>query len=252
MKGFSRRTANGKMTSHMSSPTITVLTPTYNERENIKLLIPKIFALGIPNLNMAVVDDASPDGTREAVQEFQPHYPVELFIKPRKEGLGKAYAFAFKKILASSHPPDIIIQMDADLSHDPAAIPEFLSRIQSCDLALGSRYTEGGKIENWDSARRLVSRIGNLYARAVLGVPLSDMTSGYKCWRREVLEALDADSFSSIGYNFQIETTCRAYRQGYRVCEIPITFTERKIGTSKFNLGIMLESFFKVLLLRLK
>ena len=246
------RGADGKMASRMPIPSVIVLVPTYNERENIKLLVPKIFALGITHLTMAVVDDNSPDGTGEAVREIGRSYPVELFTKSSKEGLGKAYVFALKKILYRNRPPDLIIQMDADLSHDPAMIPRFLSEIESCDLVLGSRYVPGGRIENWDTVRRFVSKMGNHYARAVLGAPIVDMTGGYKCWRPAALASLDLDSLSSSGYNFQIETTYKAWRRGYRIVEIPITFTERKTGVSKFNIGIMLESFFKVLMLRFK
>ena len=141
--------------------------------------------------------------------------------------------------------------MDADLSHNPALIPKFLEHIKLHDVVLGSRYIAGGVIENWDIARRIVSRGGNFYARAILGLPYQDLTGGFKCWRKEVLEKMDLDSLSSVGYNFQIETTYKAHVAGHKILEIPISFTERKLGKSKMNLKIILESFWKVLKLRI-
>ena len=152
----------------------------------------------------------------------------------------------------SSPDLDTIIQMDADFSHNPNVIPALLEHIKDYDLVLGSRYIAGGGIENWDYTRRMVSKFGNFYAGTVLGLPYRDLTGGFKCWRREVLEHLDLEKLSSTGYNFQIETTYFAHRQGRKICEIPIIFTERKFGVSKFNLAIMLESFWKVLVLRIK
>ena len=140
--------------------------------------------------------------------------------------------------------------MDADLSHDPAAIPEFLEKIKTCDLVLGSRYISGGKIENWGASRRLISRFGNAYARFVLGLKYHDLTGGFKCYTRNALEKISSEDFSSSGYNFQIETIFFADKNGLHIEEIPITFTEREIGNSKFNLGIIIESFFKVLTIR--
>lgn len=228
-----------------------VVTPTYNEKESLPSLADKIFSLGISNLELWVVDDNSPDGTGKLAQELSRRFPILVLHRAQKEGLGRAYVNAFQEVLRADEKPDFIIQMDADLSHDPDAIPRLLQKAQNCDLVLGSRYVKGGKIVNWGTLRRLISFLGNLYARLVLGLPLRDLTGGFKCWRRGVLETFDFDNFSSTGYNFQIETTYKTYRQGFKICEIPITFTERKIGVSKFNLGIILESFIKVLLLRL-
>ena len=177
-------------------------------------------------------------------------HPLTVIHRSEKQGLGTAYVDAFKRILASPDAPDFIVQMDADLSHDSAVIATMLARMGECDLVLGSRYVPGGKIENWDFFRKLVSRFGNIYARWMLWLPQRDLTGGFKCWRYHALERVDLDSLSSVGYNFQIETTYRAHKNGFRVCEIPITFVERKRGVSKFNLGIILESFWKVLLLR--
>ncbi len=236
----------------MDNSKIVVVTPTYNERDNLPILVEKIFSLGIDNLTMVVVDDNSPDGTGQLAEELAKKYPVKVIHRPEKKGLGTAYVEAFKFIFYSRHPLDYIIQIDADLSHDPAVIPIMIKKAGECDLVLGSRYIQGGGVENWNFLRQFISRFGNIYARVVLGVHIHDLTGGFKCYRREVLEKINFDSLSSIGYNFQIETTYKVYRLGYKICEIPIIFKERKIGNSKFNLGIILESFFKVLILRFR
>lgn len=262
---------------------VAILIPTYNEKENLGKLLEKIFSLKIPELLAVVIDDNSPDGTAELAEEFAKKYPVRVIRRPRKMGLGTAYVDAFMEILgitSSAKPfcfsrglevvrnapnpqnslsadstdvaPDVIIQMDADFSHNPEIIPVFLERIKDYDLVLGSRYVSGGGIENWDYTRRMVSKFGNFYARTVLGLPYRDLTGGFKCWKRPVLVGLDLDKLSSTGYNFQIETTYFVHKNGAKICEIPIIFTERKFGVSKFNLSIMLESFWKVLMLRIK
>lgn len=234
-------------------PKIIVVTPTYNERENIGTLVKQVFSLGIPDLGMVVVDDNSPDGTAELALELSKKYPIKVIRRDKKTGLGTAYIEAFKSIFRQTQDePHYVVQMDADLSHDPKAIPAFLEKIKDHDLVLGSRYVAGGKIENWDYLRRLVSKFGNIYARAVLASPYRDLTGGLKCWRSDVLKGLDFNSLSSTGYNFQIETTYLAHKKGHKICEIPITFTERKFGSSKFNLPIMLEAFWKVLMLRFR
>lgn len=236
-----------------SDPNVMIITPTYNEHAALPDLIQRIASLGIPHCTVVVVDDNSPDGTGALADDLAKAYPIHVIHRPRKEGLGKAYVQAFMKLLTlpPETRPTYVIQMDADLSHNPADIPRFLEKIESCDVVLGSRYVRGGSIENWDAIRRFISRFGNIYASLALGLPFRDLTSGYKCFRFEVLKELDFMSISSIGYNFQIETTYRAYKKGFRICEIPIIFTERKTGMSKFNIGIILESFWKVLLLRL-
>lgn len=226
-----------------------IVVPTYNEKDNLPSLIGKIFDLKLPELKVVVVDDNSPDGTGNIADSLAQTYPIKVIHRHEKLGLAIAYVRAFKEILKETDA-DYIFEMDADLSHDPAAVPQFLEKIKNCDLVLGSRYIAGGRIENWDFVRRLVSRAGNFYARLVLNLPYRDLTGGYKCYRRKVLEALNFDALSSVGYNFQIETTYLAYKKGFKICEIPITFTERKSGVSKFNLWIILESFRRVLLLR--
>lgn len=228
-----------------------VVTPTYNEKENLPILAEKIFALKIPDLSLLVVDDNSPDGTGKIAEDLAKKHPVKVIHRQGKQGLGTAYAAAFKEILKLTSSQDVnIVQMDADLSHDPAAIPELLEKIKDCDIVLGSRYILGGRTENWDFFRKLVSRFGNFYARLVLGLPYRDLTGGFKCFRKEVLENIDLGSLSSVGYNFQIETTYRAHQKGYKIRETPIVFRERKTGQSKFNIKIILESFWKVLRLR--
>lgn len=222
--------------------------PTYNEKDNIGLLLEQIFSLGISDLSVLVVDDNSPDGTAEVAEEYGRKFPIRVLRRPKKQGIGKAYAEGFKKVLLEK--PDFIIQMDADFSHDPRVIPRFLEKIKNCDLVLGSRYIPGGGIENWNWLRRFISYSGNLYARLILGVKIKDLTGGFKCFRREVLEKINLKDLNSVGYCFQIETTYKILKKGFRVCEIPITFTERRIGASKFNLGIILESFIKVFLMR--
>ncbi len=226
-----------------------VVIPTYNERENLPALVEKIFALKIPDLRLMVVDDNSPDGTGRIADELRQKYPVTVIHRAEKSGLGKAYVQGFESL-----PPEaeIVIQMDADLSHDPAAIPAMLEKIKTCDVVLGSRYIPGGNTKNWDLARKLISRFGNFYARTILALPYRDLTGGFKCFRREALEKINLSLLSSVGYNFQIETTYAAHKKGLKICEIPITFTERRLGSSKFNLGIILESFWKVLRLRFR
>jgi dolichol-phosphate mannosyltransferase len=229
-----------------------VIIPTYNELGSLESLISSVFSLAIADLSVIVVDDNSPDGTGVLAEELALKYPITVIHRPEKRGLGTAYVEAFRSILDSKIPPDYVIQMDADLSHNPKDIPRFLEKIKECDVVLGSRYVRGGGTENWSIARELISRFGCFFSRVVLGLPYRDLTGGFKCYRREVLEKMNLDSLSSVGYNFQIETTYRAHTQGARICEIPIIFVERKSGVSKFNISIIIESFIKVLELRFR
>lgn len=228
---------------------ICVVLPTYNERSTLPLVIEKIFALRIPNLSLFVVDDNSPDGTGETAEQLRARYPIRIMHRAKKEGLGKAYTAAFLKVLAEGEC-DFIIQMDADLSHDPNTIPLMLKEIHIYDVVVGSRYVPGGEIKKWNFLRRCLSRFGNRYARTILQMPYRDVTSGFKCYRYEVLQELMRDSFSSVSYNFQIEILYRAHLLGYSILEIPIVFTERAAGSSKMNLFVIVESFYKILLLR--
>lgn len=228
---------------------IYIVIPTYNERGNIEKLIAKIFALNIENLNVLVVDDNSPDKTGELVLDLKAQYPrLELLSRQTKDGLGRAYLAGFDYAL--KHGADYIFEMDADFSHDPKYLPDFLKAIQSADLVLGSRYAKGGGVNNWNMVRRLISRFGNVYARTILGLSYHDLTGGFKCYRRAVLEKIGLTDFSSVGYNFQIETTYKVHLAGFKIVEIPIIFTERAEGKSKFSLKIIFESFWKVLKLK--
>ena len=228
---------------------IFIIIPTYNEKNNISQLLEKIFTQKISGLNVLVVDDNSPDKTGRLVEELkQKYFDLDILHRQEKSGLGKAYIAGFK--LALENGADYIFEMDADLSHDPKYLPDFLKKIESCDLVLGSRYIKDGGVSNWNLARRLVSRFGNIYARIVLNLPYHDLTGGFKCYRRQVLENIGLDDLSSVGYNFQIETTYKAHKKGYKIEETPIIFCERAEGKSKFSIKIILESFWKVLLLR--
>lgn len=232
-------------------PKIYIVIPTYNEKANIKKLLARIFDLGIDSLYVLVVDDNSPDGTGKIVDQLkQNNSQLDILHRGQKQGLGKAYLAGFEKAL--SQGADYIFEMDADFSHDPKYIPKFLTAIQNSDLVLGSRYVVGGGVANWNLVRRLISRWGNIYARFVLGLPFYDLTGGFKCYRRGPLEQIIKSEPSSLGYNFQIETTYQAFKLGFRIKEIPIIFTERIEGQSKFNLKIVLEGFWKVIMLRLK
>ena len=228
-----------------------IVIPTYNERDNIKKIISEVFGLGIDDLKILVVDDNSPDGTGDLIEDLKKNNPrIETIHRSQKMGLGPAYVAGFKKALAMG--ADYIFEMDADFSHQPKYLLDFVRCLGSADLIIGSRYIAHGGIENWNWIRRAVSYFGNFYARVILNMPTRDLTGGFKCYSRKVLESVDLDGLSSSGYVFQIETTYRVYQKGFTIKEIPIIFSERRIGKSKFNIHIIWESFFKVLWLRLK
>jgi len=216
--------------------------PTYNERENIEPLLTRLLALPY-DLNVLVVDDGSPDGTGALADQLAARDPrIRVLHRARKQGLGRAYLAGFAAALASGYGR--ILEMDADFSHDPARLPVLLGT--DADLVLGSRYVPGGGTVNWGLGRRILSRGGSLYARAILGVPVYDLTGGFKCFRRRVLEGLDLGSVRSSGYAFQIELTYRAIRRGYTVVEVPITFVDRRVGQSKMSRGIVAEALWMV------
>lgn len=217
-----------------------VVIPTYNEKENIARLIGEIGQV-MPDLDILVVDDSSPDGTATIVTELATSNPhIRLMSRPGKQGLGTAYVAGFKDCLARGY--QVLCQMDCDFSHQPRYLPDFFREIASADVVAGSRYVKGGRTENWGFQRKVLSRGGNLYARMILGVPVSDLTGGFKCYRRAVLEAIDLDSFHAAGYAFQMETLFRAWRKGFRIKEIPIVFPDRTAGKSKLGQGIFWES----------
>lgn len=227
-----------------------IVLPTYNERENLAEILRRLFAQTLPNLSVLVVDDGSPDGTGELAEALRASYPsLSVLHRKKKQGLASAYVDGFRFALGrgATH----LFEMDADFSHNPDMLPILLHHATTdADLVLGSRYIRGGGIRNWNWPRRLVSRVGNWYARGILQVPIRDVTGGYKCFRRTVLETIDLTTVSSIGYNFQIELTFKSLLAGFRVLEVPITFTERRLGRSKFHLGIMWESMIGVWALR--
>jgi dolichol-phosphate mannosyltransferase len=218
-----------------------VVLPTYNEAANLEPVVRAALA-ALPEARVLVVDDGSPDGTGEIADRLAEQLPaVEVLHRPGKSGLGQAYVSGFTRALAAgaSH----VFEMDADLSHDPADLPRLLAAASGeADVAVGSRYVDGGGVEDWDLLRRAISRGGCAYARHVLGVAVRDLTGGYKCFRAEALEAIDYATVRSQGYAFQVELTFRALRRGLRVAEVPITFRERRRGESKMSAGIALEA----------
>jgi dolichol-phosphate mannosyltransferase len=227
-----------------------VCLPTYNERENLEPMLRALAEVLGEDDRVLVIDDNSPDGTGELADRLAAELGVvDVLHRPRKEGLGPAYLAGFRHALATD--ARLIMEMDCDFSHDPADVPRLVAATEDADLALGSRYVPGGGVENWGPVRRAISYGGSLYARLVLGVPVRDLTGGFKCFRRSVLEAIPLDEVRSRGYAFQIELTYRAIRKGFRVQEVPIRFTDRVVGGSKMSRAIVLEAIWKVPLLRL-
>ena len=227
----------------------TVCLPTYNERENLDRMVQ---ALGAHDVRVLVIDDNSPDGTGEIADRLAAALDwVDVLHRERKEGLGPAYIAGFRRALADG--ADIVMEMDCDFSHDPADVPRLLAAVaDGADLALGSRYVPGGGVGNWGLVRRFISLGGNIYAMVFLQSRIRDLTGGFKCFRRRVLEAIPLAAIDSKGYAFQIETTYRVLRAGFRVVEVPIAFTDREHGTSKMNGAIVLEAVWKVPLIRLR
>ncbi len=224
----------------------TVCLPTYNERENLE---PMLRALGRHDVHVLVIDDNSPDGTGRLADRLARELDyVDVLHRPRKEGLGPAYLAGFRRALADG--AERILEMDCDFSHNPDDVPRLIAATEAADLALGSRYVPGGKIRDWGLVRRFVSAAGSWYARVLLSTRIRDLTGGFKCYRSEVLETIDLDAVASRGYAFQIETTYRALRAGFRVVEVPITFVDREVGGSKMSRWIVLEAIWKVPSLR--
>jgi dolichol-phosphate mannosyltransferase len=226
----------------------TVCLPTYNERENVERMVRALVAEGV---RVLVIDDNSPDGTGEIADRLAEELAsVAVLHRERKEGLGPAYLAGFRRALADG--ADLVLEMDCDFSHEPRAVPRLIERAeQGADLVLGSRYVPGGRIPNWGLLRRFVSRGGCVYAQLWLQTRVRDLTGGFKCYRRHVLEAIDLDAIDAKGYAFQIETTYRSLRKGFGVVEVPITFVDREEGGSKMSKGIVLEAIWKVPALRL-
>jgi dolichol-phosphate mannosyltransferase len=236
------------MTEPHAGPAWLVL-PTYNEAGNVEPLVEAARAKLPPSAQVLVVDDSSPDGTGEIADRLaERHENVRVLHRARKEGLGPAYIAGFREALAGG--AGLVLEMDSDFSHDPAYLPRLLDTAKRADLVLGSRYVPGGGVSDWGSLRRAISRGGSTYARLVLGVDVRDLTGGFKCFRREVLEAIDLDGISTRGYAFQVEMTYRAIRLGFKVVEVPIVFRERRVGTSKMDLAIVAEAVWRLPLLR--
>ena len=233
------------------APRVVVVVPTYNEVANLPRLVPAVLGHG-PNYQLIIVDDGSPDGTGLLADELSDRQPdrIRVIHRPRKLGIGPAYVAGFTAALESG--AEIIVQMDADYSHDPADLPRLIAAASEHDLVIGSRYVVGGGTTGWPLGRRLLSQLGGRYARLVLGVPVADLTGGFKVWRRPLLAALDLDRVRADGYGFQIETTYRAIELGGRLVELPIVFADRVAGASKLSRRIVIEAAVVVWRLRLE
>ncbi len=228
-----------------------IVIATYNERDNIEPLLDAVFSV-VPEVNVLVVDDNSPDKTYEIVDGLtQDKYKNKLFLMKRagKLGLGTAYVAAFNWALARDY--DVIVQMDADFSHNPKYLPEFFEAIKTNDLIIGSRYVKGGGVVNWGIGRKIVSQGGSLYSRVILGLKVRDLTGGFKCWRRKVLEAIDVNDLKSTGYSFQVETTYKTFLHGFKIKEVPIIFEDRRVGQSKMSGNIFAEALLMIIKLKL-
>jgi dolichol-phosphate mannosyltransferase len=235
----------------LESARVLVIVPTYNERENIARMIDTVLAQD-RRLEILVVDDGSPDGTAEIVEGMMGRHPgrVHLHKRPGKMGLGTAYLAGFRIAIEGKY--DLVMEMDADFSHDPSHLPQFLKAIEGCDIVLGSRYRDGKvTIVNWPISRLLLSYYANVYARMVTGLPVWDATGGFKCFRRKVLEAINLNAVKSNGYAFQIEMSFRAWKKGFKFVEIPIVFVDRTEGASKMSKAIVREAVWMVPRLRL-
>jgi len=227
-----------------------VIIPTYNEMDNIPKLLPIVLSKD-DSINILIVDDNSKDGTAQYVIEQQKSNPrLHLLQREKKLGLGTAYIAGFRYALANGY--DFIFEMDADFSHNPDEIPNFLNAIKENDLVLGSRYIDGVRVLNWPMRRLLLSFFASVYTRIITGMPVRDATGGFKCFRRKVLESIDLDKVQSNGYSFQIEMTFKAYKKGFKIKEIPIVFMDRVKGTSKMSKKIVYEAVFMVWKLRLR
>ena len=226
-----------------------VIVPTYDERENLPVLVPHVLAQD-PRIEILVVDDGSPDGTGELADRLAADDPrVHVLHRASKEGLASAYIAGFRWALERDYSH--MVQMDADLSHPPDRLPRFIERADACDVVLGSRYV-GNRVAvvNWPLSRLMLSLFGSLYARVITGLPVSDATGGFNCWRRHVLEGIDLDRIRANGYAFQIELKLRAWRKGFELCEMPVIFTERGAGQSKMSKRIVREAVWRVWQLR--
>jgi dolichol-phosphate mannosyltransferase len=226
-----------------------LILPTYNEAENIESFLAAVREKLPASARILIVDDSSPDGTGEIADRLAAtHEEVRVLHRPQKEGLGPAYIAGFRHALGEG--AGLVLEMDSDFSHEPAYLPRLLEGASSADLVIGSRYVAGGGVSDWGAGRQAISRGGSAYARLMLGIGVRDVTSGFKCFRREVLEAIDLDTVQARGYAFQVELTYRAIRRGFKVVEVPIVFRDRRVGSSKMDRSIILEAIWRVPLLR--
>lgn len=233
------------------APPTWVVVPTYNEAETIEPLVRAVRDALPEAPNVLVVDDASPDGTGELADRLAAEdESVSVLHRAGKRGLGPAYVAGFRAALQGG--AELVVQMDADFSHDPAELPTLVAAAGGAELVIGSRYVSGGRVADWGPGRQAISRWGSRYARAVLGLEVHDMTSGFKCWRREALEGIELAAVGSQGYAFQVEMTYRAAVAGFRIVEVPITFRDRRVGESKMTGAIVLEAAYRVPLLRMR
>jgi dolichol-phosphate mannosyltransferase len=234
-----------------TAPHTWVVVPTFNEAETIERLVRAVLEELPQSRRVLVVDDLSPNGTGEIVARLAAELDdVDVLHRPGKRGLGPAYVAGFRSALSAG--AELVVQMDADFSHDPAELPKLLAAARHADLVIGSRYVSGGRVTDWGPGRVAISRWGSRYARAVLGLEIQDMTSGFKCWRCTALEQLDLGAVRSQGYAFQVEMTYRAQQAGLRVVEVPITFRDRRVGDSKMTGSIVAEAAWRVPALRLR
>lgn len=225
--------------------------PTYNEAENIEDFVAAVLPVLPVSARILIVDDNSPDGTGEIADRLAAAEPrIDVLHRTHKEGLGPAYIAGFRHALGQG--AQLLFEMDSDFSHDPSYLPAMLAAMEDADLAIGSRYVAGGGVADWGVVRRAISRGGSAYSRMVLGLDVRDLTAGFKCFRREVLEAIDLDSIESKGYAFQVEITYRTVRRGFKVVEVPIVFRDRERGTSKIDRSVIREALWRVPLLRLR
>lgn len=226
---------------------ILVIIPTYNEAENISILLKRLFSLQL-SLSVLIIDDGSPDGTYDKVRRLQDNYPdLYLIRREKKSGLGSAYRLGYRYAVEKNYT--VLVQMDADLSHDPFCIPAMVNLLSEYDMVIGSRYVQGGGVLKWPWHRVLSSRLSNIFIRSLLGIPVHDLTSGFKCFKKDVLENIDFSATSSKGYAFQIEITFLTFLKGFKMVEYPILFQERVRGESKMSLAIAIEAFMRVLFL---
>ena len=239
--------------THIETSKISVIIPTYNEAENLSILVRKIFDQSIENLNLFIIDDSSPDGTSEIVNQLSKEFPgkIELVQRKKKLGLGSAYKLGYLKAIEAGS--DIVVQMDGDLSHSPRYIPDFLQQLHCSDIVVGSRYIEGGKVDkNWNPLRKIISKLGVISIRLVTGLKVKDVTSGFKAYNIDVLKTLNLQNLKCNGFGFQAEMLHSCIRNGYLIKEHPIYFNDRNNGKSKMSIHIILEAIKYLTLIRFK